>query len=134
MKYNIMLTGPVGTGKTYSVHTFLDAGKELFILSTEPGIDTIVGEWKAKGVDLSRVHVAKVMPATIDWETLIANAERTSMLDMKALQSADFLYWISKNEKRKKKFKNLIAYLQLSDLINGEPTVSIQHFIKTYGV
>ncbi len=88
MKYNIMLTGPVGTGKTYSVHTFLDAGKELFILATEPGIDTIFAEWKAVDVDTSRIHIAKVMPATIDWDTLIQNAERTSMLDMKALQSS----------------------------------------------
>jgi len=86
MKYNIILTGPVGTGKTYSTHTFLDAGRELFILSTEPGIDTIFGEWEKVGIDLSRVHYTKVMPAATDWDTLIQNAERTNLLTMEQLQ------------------------------------------------
>ncbi len=86
MKYNIILTGPVGTGKTYSTHTFLNAGKELFILSTEPGIETIFGEWEKIGVDLSKVHYTKIMPASTDWETHILNAERTNTLTMEQLQ------------------------------------------------
>ena len=37
---------------------------------------------------MSKVHYSKVMPATIDWDTLRMNAERTNTLDMKALQAA----------------------------------------------
>lgn len=86
MKYNIMLVGPVGTGKTYSTHTFLEAEKELFILSTEPGIDTILAEWKKIDVDMSKIHYAKIMPASTDWDTHIQNAERTNLLTMEQLQ------------------------------------------------
>lgn len=87
MKFNILLVGPIGTGKTYSAHTFLDAGLELFILSTEPGIEVIIDEWKKAGVDTSHVHYAKVMPATVDWDTLRQNAEKSNLLTMSQLQS-----------------------------------------------
>ncbi len=87
MKYNILLVGPVGTGKTYSTHTFIEAGKELFILSTEPGIETILGEWGKLGIDMSKVHYTKVMPASIGWDVLIEEAERTNLLTMTQLQN-----------------------------------------------
>lgn len=86
MNYNILLVGPVGTGKTYSCHTFLEANKELFILSTEPGLETILEEWEKLDVDMENVHYTKVMPAVTDWDTLIQNAERTNLLTMEQLQ------------------------------------------------
>lgn len=86
MKYNILLVGPIGTGKSHCLYTLVKAGKELFILSTEPGLETILGEWKKLGVDMSKVHYTKVTPAVTDWDTLIQNAERTNTLTMEQLQ------------------------------------------------
>jgi len=106
MKYNILLVGPVGTGKTYSVHTFLDAGKELFILSTEPGLETILAEWEKIGVEMPRVHFAKVMPARIPWDTLMADAERTNLLTMEQLQKTQ-----TPNKSEYKQFIDVYATL-----------------------
>jgi hypothetical protein len=111
MKYNIMLTGPIGTGKTFSTHTFLEANKELFILSTEPGIEIILAEWEKNGIDMSHVHYTKVMPASIDWDTLRMNAERTNMMDMTALQKSPAL--------NKSDYKQFIdVYVALANFID----------------
>ncbi len=106
MKYNILLLGPVGTGKTYSAHTFIEAGKELFILSTEPGIETVMGEWEKLGTDMSKVHFAKVMPANIEWDVLIQEAERTNLLTMDQLQKTQ-----SPNKSQFKQFIDVYATL-----------------------
>jgi hypothetical protein len=39
--FNVMLCGGTGTGKTYSIRTLLEAGLEVFVLFTEPGMETL---------------------------------------------------------------------------------------------
>lgn len=39
--FKVMLYGASGTGKTYSIRTLLDAGLEVFVLFTEPGMATL---------------------------------------------------------------------------------------------
>jgi predicted ATPase len=36
-----MLLGASGSGKTYSIRTLLDAGLEVFVLFTEPGMEVL---------------------------------------------------------------------------------------------
>lgn len=39
--FRVLLYGGSGTGKTYSIRTLLDAGLEVFVLFTEPGMATL---------------------------------------------------------------------------------------------
>ena len=80
-KINVLLMGPIGTGKTESLKTLLDAGKELFIVSTEPGIESIMGD-----TDPDRIHWNYIPPATTEWDTLIQAAEATNKYPMDQLQ------------------------------------------------
>lgn len=86
MKYNVLLLGPIGSGKTFSTYTLVEAGLELFFLSTEPGIYTTLREWEKRGYDTSRVHVRYIPPAKTDWATLQKNAEFTNRYGPEQLQ------------------------------------------------
>jgi len=82
MKYNVLLEGAIGTGKTTALKTIVDeTDKELFIIATEPGIDKILGE-----TDPERVHWHYISPAKMDWETLLRNAHSVNSLTMDVLQ------------------------------------------------
>lgn len=81
-KANILLTGVVGSGKTTSLRSIVeDCGKELFVLATEPGIHTILGD-----LPEDKCHWNFIPPAKVEWETLIDNAEKINKLQMDALQ------------------------------------------------
>ena len=82
-KFNVLLEGPIGTGKSTACKTLIEAGLDLFILGTEPGVETIFGD-----TDESRCHWKYVAPSTTPWDTLISNAERTSLLSMEQLQKS----------------------------------------------
>jgi len=85
-KYNILLLGQIGTGKSYSLKTVLDAGLELFIQSVEPGITTTIRQWEKHGVDISKIHYNYIAPATTAWDVLEKNAKYTNQFDMATLQ------------------------------------------------
>lgn len=55
---NIMLMGPGGTGKTYSLHTLVEAGLEVFVLFTEAGRESLLGYWTDAG---------KPVPSNLHW-------------------------------------------------------------------
>ena len=80
MKFNVLLLGPIGTGKTFSTRTLIDCGLELFYLATEPGIETVMGD-----LPEDKVHWHYVPPAKTNWETLIKNAELVNKMSMSDL-------------------------------------------------
>jgi hypothetical protein len=51
---NILLMGPSGTGKTFAIGTLVDwaaaNSKEVFILFTENGLETLLGYWRDKNL------------------------------------------------------------------------------------
>lgn len=74
MKVNVLLEGPIGTGKTHSLRTVIDAGQELFVLATEPGTASILGDIPCgKGC-----HWAYVSPGSVSWDIMRSNAEKLS--------------------------------------------------------
>jgi hypothetical protein len=60
---NVLLMGPAGTGKTFSIGTLVDSGVEVFYLGLEPGIESLLAFYKDKG---------KELPANLHWHTLDA--------------------------------------------------------------
>lgn len=48
---NVLLEGPGGTGKTYSIGTLVDSGVETFCFFTETsGLETLLGYWTDRGL------------------------------------------------------------------------------------
>ena len=74
---NVLLMGPSGTGKTYAIGTLVDwaaaHSKEVFILFTENGLETLLGYWKDHN---------KEVPACLHW-----HQQLTTTLSLKALMT-----------------------------------------------
>jgi len=58
---NVLLEGPTGTGKTYSIGTLVDCGVETFYLALESGLESLIGYWTDRGLEV---------PANLHWNFL----------------------------------------------------------------
>jgi hypothetical protein len=79
---NTLLVGATGTGKTYSIRTFLDAGITPFIIATEPGIESTLGD-----IPADQLHWHYIPPASAGWDEMLDSAKKINMFDLKALTS-----------------------------------------------
>lgn len=68
---NVLLMGPAGTGKTYSIGSLVDTGIECFYLGLEPGLESLLGYFTDKG---------KPIPDNLHWHHL--EAPKASFADM----------------------------------------------------
>lgn len=88
---SVLLIGPSGTGKTYSLSTILEAGLELFVVITEPnGLDTLLDAVNKKGLDVNKLHWRYIEPATPGWDALGGMAKQINMMgydDLSKLKS-----------------------------------------------
>lgn len=83
---SVLLLGPTGTGKTWSLSTLLEAGLETFVISTEPnGIDSLLDACQQKKLDLSRLHYASIQPARAGLSGLMDMAKKVSVMNFESL-------------------------------------------------
>src|SRR5271169_2131338 len=83
---NVLLEGPTGTGKTYSIGTLADAGVELFLLFTESGLETTLGYWTDRGLEVpSNVHWHVLTRASGSFEIMARAADDINRLDLASL-------------------------------------------------
>ena len=83
---NVLIEGPTGTGKTYSLGTIADAGVELFILFTENGLETLLGYWTDRGKPIpDNVHWHVLERAPGSFETMARSADLINRLDLASL-------------------------------------------------
>lgn len=83
---NVLLEGPTGTGKTYSLGTAADAGVELFLLFTESGLETALGYWTDRQLPVPpnvHWHVLERMPDS--FSTMAETAHTINTLAQEAL-------------------------------------------------
>jgi len=70
---NILLEGTTGVGKTHALGTLADSGVELFVLFTESGVETLLGYWTDRGLEV---------PPNVHWHVLPRPAANfTTMMD-----------------------------------------------------
>ena len=74
----ILLMGPSGTGKTYSIGTLVDwaavSGKRVFVQFSENGLETLLGYWRDK---------SKPVPENLYWQQML-----TKPISLKGLINA----------------------------------------------
>jgi AAA domain len=68
---NVLLEGPTGTGKTYSIGTLVDTGVETFYVGLESGIESLIGYWTDRGL---------AIPENLHWHTMFLSTGGFSVL------------------------------------------------------
>lgn len=83
---NCLVEGPTGTGKTHSLGSLADTGVEVFALFTESGLETLLGYWTDRKLDVpSNVHW-HVLPRTMgSFITLADSANKVNTMAQELL-------------------------------------------------
>lgn len=87
---NVLLMGPSGTGKTYALGTLVDWAekykKEVFVLFTENGLETLRGYWTDRGLPVpSCLHYHQQHTTTLSLTQLMKGAEEVGQKTYKML-------------------------------------------------
>lgn len=78
----VLLMGAPGSGKTWSIHTLLKAGIEVFVLITEPNsLESLLLACQKTGTPTEKLHWAVVSPQTAGWDALSSLAKQVNSLD-----------------------------------------------------
>lgn len=80
----ILLMGPGGTGKTYSLGTLVDwaakHNKEVFALFTENGLETLLGYWRDRGLEVPAcLHWRQELTRSLGLAAMIQGAEKVGV-------------------------------------------------------
>jgi len=102
---NVLLEGPTGTGKTYSIGTLADTGVETFVLFTENGLETLMGYYADRGKPVpTNVHWHQLPRSGVDFKVLADSANKINTY------STDALYKMQDNDRAK--HNQFVALLQ----------------------
>lgn len=83
---NVIVMGPAGTGKTYSIGTLVDTGIDVFYLSLESGMETLLGYWSDRGLPIPpNLHWHRLDAPKASFLELIDNAKKINMLSLDSL-------------------------------------------------
>jgi hypothetical protein len=87
----VLLLGAVGTGKTYSLASWIKAGKSLRVLFTDPGgEESLLDAIMEQKLPIDNVHWTYVAPASTDWKTMEEVAQRITMSGYEDLAKEKF--------------------------------------------
>jgi hypothetical protein len=86
----ILLMGPSGTGKTYAIGTLTEwaktNGKEVFVLFTENGLETLLGFWRDKDLPVPDcLHWHQQLTVSLSLTSLIEGADKVGKYTYKML-------------------------------------------------
>lgn len=78
---SVLLMGAPGSGKSFSLHTLLKEGLEVFVLATEPGaMETVLDACMKNNVPTAKLHWSYISPAAPGWKNLSAMASQINLL------------------------------------------------------
>lgn len=102
---NVALMGPAGTGKTHAIGTLVDSGIEVFYLSLESGLESLLGYYSDKG---------KPIPPNLHWHQFKTQVDGfASMLDAAKkinIMSLDSLAKMA--DPQKSKYDQFVKFLE----------------------
>lgn len=82
----ILLMGPTGSGKTYTIGQIIDMGFKVRALFTEPGMESVGKYFQDKNKPMpENYHWHYIPPAGPDWAAMIDSAKKINTLDQKGL-------------------------------------------------
>lgn len=108
-----MLVGATGTGKTHAIRTLVDAGLEVFVLFTEPGMEVLAD------VPKDKLHWHYIAPASPDWSAMVDAADKINKLSIKALAEMSDI--------------NKSKYREFIDVLNSLANFKCDRTGQTYG-
>lgn len=83
---NVLLEGPAGTGKTFSLGTLVEAGIEVFYLALEPGLESLLAFWADRGKPIpANLHWHRVAAPKANFLDLMESAKKVNTLTFDAL-------------------------------------------------
>lgn len=83
---NVLLEGPTGTGKTHALGTLVDTGLEVFLLFLESGLETALGYWSDRGLEVpTNLHWHVLSRTSSSFETMATAASDINRLDLASL-------------------------------------------------
>lgn len=77
--FKALMVGESGTGKTHAIRTLLDAGLEVFVLFTEPGMEVL------SDIPSDKLHWHYIPPASPDWADMVDSATKINTLSFESL-------------------------------------------------
>lgn len=84
---NVMLMGPSGTGKTYSIGTLVDEGPEVFYFAFESGVESLLGYWTDRGKPVpSNLHIVQINSANASWLEMADSVNKVNVLAYESLK------------------------------------------------
>jgi len=110
---NVMLCGASGSGKTHSIRTLVEAGLEVFVLFTEPGMEVLAD------IPGDRLHWKYVAPVSVGFKDMITSAEKINQMSFEALTKLPDI------NKRK--------YTEFIDVLNALCNFTCDRTGKSYG-
>ena len=126
-----LLMGGVGTGKTTSLVTYLEAGLKLAVVINEPdGEGPLVDAITRAGLPLDNLHTCYVPFARTDWETLqtlITNVNRMNFKDLADLKGI-------KKTNYRQMFELYDALTNFKDDRTGEEFGPVEEFDDTWAL
>ena len=84
-RFNQLIIGPIGTGKTTVLRSWVALGGELFVLATEPGANAILGD-----LPKERCHWHYVTPAGQSWPDIEQMARNLNALSVSDIVNMKF--------------------------------------------
>lgn len=81
-----LVAGAPGAGKTDVLPTYIEAGVETFVLSTEPGgVESLLDSCKRRGIPIDKLHWATVMPASGNWSAMEDMIKTIGQMDYESI-------------------------------------------------
>lgn len=85
---SVLLQGASGAGKSHSQWTWLKAGKEVFVVGTEPDfISSVIEACQKNNQPIDKLHWHECLPATDGWDALIEMTNKIGTMDFQQLSA-----------------------------------------------
>lgn len=122
---NVLLEGPAGTGKTYSLGTIAEAGIDLFYIDLESGMESLIGYWADKGKEVpANVHWMRMPKPDAGLDVLIQNAKNINSMSYESLSKMQ-----DPNRMKHNQFVKLLSMLNdFTDERTGESYGSVMQW------